>query len=118
MLLFPLFEMRMTLLCPLLSHYCCVRFDAIDSPGHLRERSFRSDEKSDALAERYEPKRFRETTKGLEKRRISCSISVTPFRRQVLVGLNKGETLHWMVCDVFFGHEGRFTDRALGAALK
>jgi len=40
-----------------------------------------------------------------------------PFRRRVLVGLNKGETLHSMARDVSFGHQGRFTDRSYEAQL-
>ncbi len=40
-----------------------------------------------------------------------------PFRRRVLVGLNKGETLHSMARDISFGHQGRFTDRSYEAQL-
>ncbi len=35
----------------------------------------------------------------------------------MLVGLNKGETLHSMAREVSFGHQGRFTDRAYEAQL-
>lgn len=41
----------------------------------------------------------------------------SPFRRRVLVGLNKGETLHSMARDISFGHQGRFTDRGYEAQL-
>jgi hypothetical protein len=40
-----------------------------------------------------------------------------PFRRRVLVGLNKGETLHSMAREISFGHQGRFTDRGYEAQL-
>jgi TnpA family transposase len=40
-----------------------------------------------------------------------------PFRRRVLVGLNKGESLHSMARDIGFGHQGRFTDRSYEAQL-
>ncbi len=40
-----------------------------------------------------------------------------PFRRRVLVGLNKGETLHSLSRDISFGHQGRFPDRSYEAQL-
>jgi TnpA family transposase len=40
-----------------------------------------------------------------------------PFRRRVLVGLNKGESLHSLARDISFGHQGRFTDRSYEAQL-
>ncbi len=40
-----------------------------------------------------------------------------PFRRRVLVGLNKGETLHSLARDIVFGHQGRFPDRSYEAQL-
>jgi len=40
-----------------------------------------------------------------------------PFRRRVLIGLNKGESLHSMARDITFGHQGRFTDRSYEAQL-
>jgi len=40
-----------------------------------------------------------------------------PFRRRVLVGLNKGESLHALARDISFGHQGRFTDRSYEAQL-
>jgi len=40
-----------------------------------------------------------------------------PFRRRVLVGLNKGETLHSMARTVSFGRQGRFADRGYEAQL-
>jgi len=39
------------------------------------------------------------------------------FRRRVLIGLNKGETLHSMARAIFFGRQGRFTDRGYEAQL-
>jgi hypothetical protein len=39
------------------------------------------------------------------------------FRRRVLIGLNKGETLHSMARAIFFGRQGRFTDRGYKAQL-
>ena len=40
-----------------------------------------------------------------------------PFRRRVLVGLNKGESLHSMARDIGVGYQGRFTDRSYEAQL-
>ena len=40
-----------------------------------------------------------------------------PFRRRVLVGLNKGETLHSLARDIVFGQQGRFTVRGYEAQL-
>jgi Tn3 transposase DDE domain len=40
-----------------------------------------------------------------------------PFRRRVLVGLNKGESLHSLARDISVGHQGRFTDRSYEAQL-
>lgn len=40
-----------------------------------------------------------------------------PFRRRVLIGLNKGESLHALARDLSFGHQGRFTDRSYEAQL-
>ena len=39
------------------------------------------------------------------------------LRRRVLVGLNKGETLHSMARAVSFGRQGRFADRGYEAQL-
>ncbi len=39
------------------------------------------------------------------------------FRRRVLIGLNKGETLHSMARAIFFGRQGRFMDRGYEAQL-
>lgn len=35
------------------------------------------------------------------------------FRRRVLIGLNKGETLHSLAREISFGRQGRFMDRAM-----
>ncbi len=40
-----------------------------------------------------------------------------PFRRRVLIGLNKGESLHALARDLSFGHQGRFTGRSYEAQL-
>jgi TnpA family transposase len=39
------------------------------------------------------------------------------FRRRVLVGLNKGETLHSLAREISFGRQGRFMDRGYEAQL-
>ena len=39
------------------------------------------------------------------------------LRRRVLIGLNKGETLHSMARAIFFGRQGRFTDRGYEVQL-
>jgi TnpA family transposase len=39
------------------------------------------------------------------------------LRRRVLIGLNKGETLHSMARAILFGRQGRFTDRGYEAQL-
>lgn len=39
------------------------------------------------------------------------------FRRRVLVGLNKGEHLHFLARDLAFGRQGRFHDRGYEAQL-
>ena len=39
------------------------------------------------------------------------------LRRRVLIGLNKGETLHSMARAILFGRQGRFTDRSYEAQL-
>jgi TnpA family transposase len=40
------------------------------------------------------------------------------LRRRVLIGLNKGETLHSLARDISFGRQGRFMDRGYEAQLK
>lgn len=39
------------------------------------------------------------------------------FRRRVLIGLNKGETLHSLAREISFGRQGRFMDRGYEAQL-
>ncbi len=48
---------------------------------------------------------------------ILDSIDDEQLRRRVLIGLNKGETLHSLARAIFFGRQGRFTDRGYEAQL-
>ncbi|HEU5383070.1 MAG TPA: Tn3 family transposase, partial [Ktedonobacteraceae bacterium] len=50
-------------------------------------------------------------------RHILQYVDDPPFRRRVLVGLNKGESLHSLARELSLGHQGRFTERSYEAQL-